>query len=366
MKTVWRRECIDPCNTFYLQAMNSVQTAVDVLRPLVYEAIEATDTQAAQYMKHAPKASVARKRVNDSSEKMARMLKYEQNLRESLCANGSGMVSTRPPRSLVDELADELDKKDAAASLPVPLVAACPLMPSFASGFDWQLSTFSASPCIDAKLPAPSPKRVVVSATPSPVHVVKPLITTNGGIVVAETVTSALAPSPRLLPLPPQTFEAYEAVLDKLMDFDANSSIDAAFLVSLLTQFPRMHTTHSLVSVSPNLDALMKSLGVHGACHLLMKAMFSDWVGSAAKLSSSERLFVGFYVAPSLSLFQDIYRLSELPSFVSKATHRVEDSFASAMSRAALNGSRPVLVAYFGGTRPMIPGSNLLPLGIAC
>lgn len=366
MKTVWRRECIDPCNTFYLQAMNTVQAAIDVLRPLVYEATEATDTQVAQYMKCAPKASVARKRVNDSAEKMSRMLKYEQNLRESLCATGSGVFSARP-RTLVDELAEELDKKDAAASLPMPQLlpsAASPIMPSLAVG----LSAFSADLSGDAKLPAPSPKRVVVSATPSPVHVVKPLVTNQEGVVVAETVSSTQTPvpQPRLLPPPSQAADAYEALLDKLLDFDANLSIDSSFVASLKIRFPHMHSTHSLVSVSPNLDALMKSLGVHGSCQLMMKGMFCDWVDSVCRLADGARLFVGFYVPPSPSLFQDLYKLSQLPPFVSNATHRVEDTIASAAVRAASNGTRPVLIAYFGGSRPMIPGSHLLPLGIAC
>ena len=118
MKTVWRRECIEPCNTFYLQAIHTVQVCIDALRPLVHEAIAASEVEAAAYLAHAPKPSVARKRVNDSDVKLNRMLKLESALRHSLMQGQGGIVVHDTPRSFLAELGNELDRKDAGSAMP--------------------------------------------------------------------------------------------------------------------------------------------------------------------------------------------------------------------------------------------------------
>ena len=60
-----------------------------------------------------------------------------------------------------------------------------------------------------------------------------------------------------------------------------------------------------------------------------------------------------------------MYSMPVVPKFVLSATHRIEQNFVAASSRAVANSVRPILVAYYGGAYPMIPGVNLLPLGIA-
>ena len=75
---------------------------------------------------------------------------------------------------------------------------------------------------------------------------------------------------------------------------------------------------------------------------------------------------IGFYVAPSASVYHGMYSMPVVPKFVLNATHRIEKDFVAASSRAVGNSVRPILVAYYGGAYPMIPGANLLPpLGVA-
>eukprot|EP00966_Prymnesium_polylepis_P001011 22883-Prymnesium_polylepis.1 len=118
MKHIWRTACIDPCNTFYLQAMSTVQACIDVLRPMVYEASEASETTASLYLQHVPKTTVSRKRVADPDAKTARMLKLEAALRESVMQSQGAQVVVPEQQSFLVELGSALDKKDASNSLP--------------------------------------------------------------------------------------------------------------------------------------------------------------------------------------------------------------------------------------------------------
>lgn len=367
MKTIWRRECIDPCNTFYLHAMHTVQAAIDLLRPMVYEAVEATEIQSALYMKNAPKTTVSRKRVNASTEKQLRMLRLEQNLKEFLTASNGAVVTRTAPRSFYDELGDEMDKKDAAALLPSvgSLVSNPPIpMPSVSPPPPPMLS--DTTPSLPA-LSAPSPKRTVVSATPSPVHILKPTITTTDGVVVAERAEAAPLPPPPSAPVS-HTGAAYDAFIDKLIDFNTTKSVnlDASFFTDLQTDFPNMYTSYPMLALSVPFDNLVKSLGISGNSQVLLKASLSEWIDLALKSFTSETLTVsiGFYAPPSVSIFNEIYRLARLPAFIANAFHRIETDFGAASARTQVVNTRPVLVAYFGGTPPMIPGSHICPLGV--
>ena len=91
MKTVWRWECIEPCNTFYIQAMNTVSSCIVALRPLIsfttrdYDvAALASADVAALRQQFAPKINTSRKRINDTEDKVQRMHRLVRNLRLSL------------------------------------------------------------------------------------------------------------------------------------------------------------------------------------------------------------------------------------------------------------------------------------------
>ena len=77
----------------------------------------------------------------------------------------------------------------------------------------------------------------------------------------------------------------------------------------------------------------------------MMKTMLSEWVDRVAELAVGEGSLWAFTPRrPRLSFKTLPARAASL--VCERATHRIEDTVASATARAASNGTRPVLVAY--------------------
>jgi hypothetical protein len=344
MKQIWRTACIDPCNTFYLQAMHTVQACIDALRPIIYEASEATENQSSLYLLNAPKTTVSRKRVSDAESKAARMHKLERALRESVAvANGASLIPEQ--QSFLAELGSELDKKDASYAMP----------------------SIDLSPTVDhssyfAALSPASPPLL-----PMPAMVVSPERPISGSLLLP-----AAAPMLTFLHPPPTRVighdapSAYKAFIE-LLDFDQNKEklLSQVMIQTFIADNPQMKTTFSMLGINEKLNRIASKLaGMKKSCQLLIKTVLSDWIGEVYKLSAATckiTIGVGFYAAPSLSVYHDIYRSETLPRFVVNATHRIEHDFKTALSRAH---GHPLLVVFHGGAFPMIPGANLLPLGV--
>lgn len=382
MKTIWRRECIDPCNTFYLQAMHTVQSCIDALRPLVYEASEATETQVALYLQHAPKTSTSRKRVADADGKAARAIKLERALRESIVSaqlgsQGGSLVATNPP-DFLHELGCELDKKDASSAMPsVDVAAELPLLPApflpSTDNEDFMFSHVAPPPPSKCQMPpmVVSPQRVVVPASASPHRplTLAPPVHTEEGILVAQSISSLIASPP-----PPRVVgHNAPAAYDELM-FMLHSRLNGQFEANLthtdvqifISKHPLMKSSFAMLGSSSSLDAIASKLcGKPRVCQMLIKSTLSDWIGEVLKMAfqagSGVNVGVGFYASPNASVYSDMHRAESVSRFIVSATHRIEMDFKVAAARAH---GFPVLVAFYGGAFPMIPGANILPLGI--
>ena len=369
MKTVWRRECIEPCNTFYLQGIHTVQVCIDALRPLVHDAIAASEVEAAAYLAHAPKPSVARKRVNDSDVKLARMLKYESALRQSLIQGQGGIVVHDTPRSFLAELGNELDRKDAGSAMPpmytepssAPVLPMLGLLPSVSP--PPMTSQLASTSCV-----VPSPQRVVI-ASPSPHRAISAPVMSSAGVLMAQPLRQLASPLP--LVVTHDAVAAYDAFLQKLVAVDTTTmtmALQHCELLRFLADYPNMKTTYAMLASSDNLTLILQSFGVESASQVLVKSTLSDWIGDIVTNSVAIGLLgvsIGFYVAPSASVYHGMFSMPVVPKFVLSATHRIDKDYAAASARAVGNSVRPILVAYYGGAYPMIPGGNLLPLGIA-
>lgn len=350
MKQIWRTACIDPCNTFYLQAMHTVQACIDALRPIVYEASEATENQASLYLLNAPKTTVSRKRVSDAESKAMRMHKLERALRESVAvANGASLMPEQ--QSFLAELGSELDKKEACFSMPN-----IDLSPPF----DHNSYFAAVSPASPPLLPMPA--MVVSPARP----ISGSLLLPSAPVLLPSAPMLALRPPPPTPVIGHDAPSAYRAFIE-LLDFDQSQEklLSQMTIQTFIADNPQMKTTFSMLGVSEKLNRIASKLaGMGKSCQLLIKTVLSDWIAEVYKLSAATgkiTIRVGFYAAPSLSVYNDIYRSETLPRFVVNATHRIEQDFTTALSRAH---GHPLLVVFHGGAFPMIPGANLLPLGV--
>lgn len=398
MKSVWRRECSEPCNTFYLQAMNTVQACLAALQPLVCSASPADPNDAILFLHHVPKSSVSRKRVVDPADKRRRMLAFEAKLRVHLFGTRAAHVGDGD-RTLLEILGDVLDRSDAgtgdvmppsvhgrstasapnfSASDPPALLTLnksssvgdmCAMAAETPAGRGVLPLPFVARPPTSVVVPSPqrvvvpSPQRVVVSAQLSPLRApATPEISVDADgspLVVAR----AVAPVSKMT----SVRVAYDALMRRFNDTFDNATGSCPFAAAecdaLLSGHPHMLTTFPMLSVSEELDALFAKLNVHVKTQLLIKSILSMWL-SKVKTAGDGTVGLGFYVAPSVAIYSDIISAGVLPPFVAKGSHRVDSSFAIANSRA-MPTIRPVLVCFFGRVGTMVPGVNLLPLGVA-
>ena len=89
MKAVWRRECLEPCNAFYVDCLQ--HGAMQVVRTLALSVTSATSEEILQYTTFAPKLSAMRTRVLDTVDKVTRNFRSLENLRLSLCKVDDGV-----------------------------------------------------------------------------------------------------------------------------------------------------------------------------------------------------------------------------------------------------------------------------------
>eukprot|EP00966_Prymnesium_polylepis_P004212 96461-Prymnesium_polylepis.3 len=175
-----------------------------------------------------------------------------------------------------------------------------------------------------------------------------------------------LRPSPPTRVIGHDAPSAYKAFIE-LLDFDQSQEklLSQVMIQTLIADNPQMKTTFSMLGISEKLNRIASKLaGMEKSCQLLIKTVLSEWIAEVYKLSAASgkiTIRVGFYAAPSLSVYHNIYRSETLPGFVVNATHRIERDFKAALSRAH---GHPLLVVFYGGAFPMIPGANLLPLGV--
>ena len=80
MKDIWRRECADPCNSFYIQSLNEPKACLVALQKIILDAEKATPETIAIRMAGAPKINNNRKRSSIDESRKRYMMKQEQKL----------------------------------------------------------------------------------------------------------------------------------------------------------------------------------------------------------------------------------------------------------------------------------------------
>ena len=318
MKHVWRRECMDPCNSFYIFEMHRFDDCLNALKPLVLSAYEASVLQATQYMTNKPKLAVTRKRVDTQNVKDKRMRRLEQNLRHSLMSPIPACNDPDPSDlyAMLNAMVDDMTDDSQVPAVRSDTLSVPGLLPS---------------PCETDALPDPTEANDadfwdLTSVVNGYNHVIQELTRhQNGRVFMSRTIVCNF----------------------------------------LSTSTPVMTTP--LLMHSHSLQALFHSLSVSGNAQLLVKSScLKEWFQRLVEAEHGERLaiHVGFYIAPTVSLFTAVYNATNMPTFVTQSMHKVEMAYDAALVRAK-SGVKPILVAYFlPNVHSMVFGAHILPLGL--
>ena len=356
MKAVWRRECIDPCNTFYIQAMQTAQACIDALQPMVYSATQVPSHHMTVYLKSAPKPNMTRKRVLDCEDKMKRMLQLEQNLRRNLLANAQDRQGhferKNENENLLEVIGSVLDASSAGTcqpvvhdelNHPVALTGASPLT--------------QKSPIVPRVI-VPSPQREASTRSAMSNTRVPP-----SPLKAAETRGSR-----KPLSGDADIVYAYDNLVTLLVDYDSKQRVDLRIrdVCDIINDHPNMFTTQSTANSSAALDHIFLTLAISGMPILLVKSLLPMWLARLrASVGDAESVSVqlGFYVASSPSVYRAMYDDAMLPACVTTDVHSIESDFCVAQRRA-LVGVQPVFVVFPTGDASKVPGSHMLPLAV--
>ena len=92
-KKVWRRECTEACNTFFLYAVTSVPETLTTLAPLVLNTVTMSVDDVNRYANFAPKINFSQRKKMLTDERIQSMLQRERNFRFSILNGGTGRVN---------------------------------------------------------------------------------------------------------------------------------------------------------------------------------------------------------------------------------------------------------------------------------
>lgn len=314
MKAIWRKECSDPCNTFYVLASKTVPLCIAALQRLVMKSHAATPNEYQLYMAHCPKASTSRKRsLADPEEKMKRMLWLEQKMRVAVTGD-SPDVDDRP---LLEQLV-------ASHELEHALEASVG-------------GTFSAAP----------------NTALAPSTLSSELLRDTSLALQAVGVSNS------------QDASGYDMLLSKLQTA-VKTNLRVLLSTSTLNQIGKFSTLKTaMVQKNSMLDGLVVLLQLGHPAHLklLMKPMIVSWTSNAklAAVDDSTLVHLGFYAPTSPVVFKELCTNGHLPPFLVEANHRVESDVFKLNLHMNLP---PLLVAYFKPKGRMVPGNHILPLSI--
>lgn len=282
MKSVWRRECLEPCNAFYLDCLRDASE----VNELALSVRSATTDEISRYTAFAPKLAALRKRVLDTQDKVTRNVRSLENL----------VLALR-------------QRDNAASSAP--------------------LTFKSAEKPVQTTVLMPSPKR--------------PMTIAHKHLVVASFYEKLC-----------QAFSAQKMAV----------SLDC--FRCLVKEHSSVFMEHSMLARSDALDALATLLSVPNKMQLFLKAVFLGWLQTLCDLHkglSVAEMHLGFYVAPSLLFYSNIFNDSLLPAVIAQSNHRVFHSYAAACAQCKF-GVKPVMIAFFEPFCAMVKGENMLPLGV--
>jgi len=361
MKSVWRRECCEPDNTFYIQNPGNISACIAALQPFIIGARRVTHLEQMTYMKHVPKASIARKRVADTTEKFERMYRLEAMLRTD-CMQRQTTFADTTRDDLLDLLDDALARTDAGTQ-PVhdtSTSTTIPPPPLLFSPDDALYKDSMQQPLVKPRVVVPASPVSPTSSTAAPLSVASTASTSSTTVTLAQTSSPTRKVGVQ---------HAYEHILEWLIAYDYKSSIQVTD--AMLKQFLNDHqgsmlTPYSMMTSSRKFDYLVGTMGISGSPQLLMKPFLTTWIAnvqSKVRDRGACQVTLAFYVPPSLDIYTDMFVNSSLPDFVYSGVHRVETQFDKACARAVFE-TKPFIVAVYGDRMPMVPGSQILLLGV--
>ena len=317
MKDTWRRECVEPDDTFFLLRAVYEEEAVEQLRAVqIGEALEMGDYERQLY----DNAQVCsfnlspRKRYVNYDDKRRRM----ERLRDQVC------IMLPDTLGLADELALRSNQE--------------------------VMSMLSCEVSSNGALLPQSPIQVSSRVPPLPLP---PL------------------PSPLPSPLPPPLYSllpVYDALIGTfLLQNGLVRRMDRSTLERLLKLITCQAPSTAVVQ-HDGFDRLFMQLGVPLSAQLFIKPFVIQWMNTilSTMTSSIASLRFGFYVAPSVTIFNSIKNLDVLPLFVTNAKHGLVDKYDVAIRTASQRiGVLPVLmvVPLSSAEGRLYRGAQMLALG---
>lgn len=315
MKQVWRVKCCEPCDTFFILPAGSTSLCVSALQPLIFSAKAATAQEYSMYTRCAPKASLTRKRGNDSEERINRMLRRETALRYQI---GGGTEPNEDERPLLEQLEDALLTSIGGTNHQAEQL----VLPSMTTG----------------------------------------TLPTVGDSVGPISVNMLRAPSLSQLSCQRDTRSAYNILLTILSAQGA--SVKLATIAQIGSSHPLIKSTQPLREPNVCLDRLVQPFNITTTkpLMLILKSLLATWITTMSTTNASADhivLHVGFYAPPSTNVYNDLCNNNVLPPFLLQAMHRVETYLSKLKTRPNVP---PFMVVYFNPNGQMVHGTHMLPL----
>jgi hypothetical protein len=309
MKDIWRRECTQPENAFFLCAIVASKDPTPALNKLIVECDSVPPDMVKLYQAHMPKLNSARKRRFDEETKrkqLARMI-TQIGARDRLDA------PQNEPAEVVDDfmhlIGDALGMNGTTTQGLTHV-----------DSYDSELADLAPLQAVDD------------SAAPPP--------------AIPNTCSDIAA--------------AYGTLLG-LFSSNKRASVCTDFIRKLQTDFPAVFSADAMTVPCDALTALLQRIGVVlNAPMLLAKSIFPPWM---ARLKSRCRespvqVSLGFYRAPSCSIHAEFCTSSTTPSFISSGRHRVDEPYSFSGSLSCT-----ILVLYIvDPCNSLVAGNDILPI----
>eukprot|EP00966_Prymnesium_polylepis_P221690 5128766-Prymnesium_polylepis.1 len=311
MKDIWRRECTEPENAFFLCSISASKDPTPVVNKLIIECDSVPAELAKLYLAHVPKLNSTRKRRFDEETKrkqLARMI-------SQISARDRSFTPPSQPNDSaeVDEfmhlIGDALGMNDAPQQGLTHV-----------ESYDSELADLAPLQAVDDH-----PTTAAATSTSS------------------SDITAA-----------------YGTLLG-LFGTNKRASVSIEFLRKLQADFPAFFTPDAMSVACDALTALLRRIGVVlRAPMLIANSIFPPWMARLKSRCSDSpvQVALGFYRAPSCSIHAEFCTSSTSPSFISSGRHRVDEPYAFSGSL-----SRTTLVMYIvDPSISLVPGNDILPI----
>ena len=390
-KQVWRRECIEATNTFFIFALTDAVAATKVLMPLVFRTVALCPEEQHMWMAFAPKINFKRCVASVGADRVKSMMCRERNLRLGILNGGLARVRYDCGSLDGDSLLRLLIDDEEEAGVESPASACTQSSQPTTSDGSWPVDDPAASqPLVLAHPPsecrsARSPPCPVDHAVPlqlpapcgpllaTPVAVRRALSrdpassSSNGesqeehATVVASVVFSPTRHRNVLL-------GAYEDLLSEFVGGTSSASGPVTMPQEALDMlsFKLWKVRHNVAEVVGN-ELLRKYYSLIGSARtpqmLVKSTVLSLWVNLARSLGRTLDLRLGFVSMHSLAAFDEMCRLPLLPCQLTEREVHLHASYDLAAS-ATLPGTHPILCAFY---EPHAPARacfmHVLPIG---